>query len=225
MHYTVLNCQLVHPVISTRSRMLELETYINSHSLTSLDLPIPTRRYISALCHKILFNIRKHSIWLYWNAFENVNKTAVIVFGINMLHGKMIYMKATVRGTRNPFVILWGPSFAKNVSSHFPLKTHYNTTRWLIMWLKSVKPAWTLQSGVLESYENKGFQCNAFTLGKSHQNNTILQHLFCEPWSSKSVQNHIIFFLGFSYFLFHDNIFLCQIYGSMTKIYTSLYFS
>ena len=110
------------------------------------------------------------------------------------------------------------------VWSHFPLKPHYNTSRYLMIWLKSVRSTYILHRGSLKAEKIRNFSVMRLHLEKAPKTTQF--------YNIYSINNDLLntykipsIFLGFSCFLFHDEIlFLCQIYGPVTNICISLYF-
>ena len=92
------------------------------------------------------------------------------------------------------------------VWSHFPLKPHYNTPRHLMIWFKSVRHTKILHRESLKAEKIKNFSVMRLHLEKAPQTTQFyniysINNALLNTWKIPSI------FLGFSCFLFHDEIF------------------
>ena len=108
------------------------------------------------------------------------------------------------------------------VWSHFPLKPHYDTSRHLMIWFKSVRHTKILHRGSLKAEKIRNFSVMRLHLEKAPQ--TTQFYNIC------SINNALIntykipsIFLGFSCFLFHDEIFFCVKSTAQKRIYVYRY--
>ena len=108
------------------------------------------------------------------------------------------------------------------VWSHFPLKPHYNTSRHLMIWFKSVRHTKILHRGSLKAEKIRNFSVMRLHLEKAPKTTQF--------YNIYSINNALLntykipsIFLGFSCFLFHDEIFFCVKSTAQKRIYLYRY--
>ena len=108
------------------------------------------------------------------------------------------------------------------VWSHFPLKPHYNTSRHLMIWFKSVRHTKILHRGSLKAEKIRNFSVMRLHLEKAPK--TTQFYNIC------SINNALLntykipsIFLGFSCFLFHNEIIFCVKSTAQKRIYVYRY--
>ena len=108
------------------------------------------------------------------------------------------------------------------VWSHFPLKPHYNTSRHLMIWFKSVRHTKILHRGSLKAEKIRNFSVMRLHLEKAPQT-TQFYNIYSINNALLSTYKIPSIFLGFSCFLFHDEIFFCVKSTAQKLIYVYRY--